>query len=193
MAVPIDLVAFQRLNVGPDGKRLLDDGILGPKTRWALALAELPRWRQDVVLGALRWLGVGETGGDNRGPEIDAWLAACGVQPGNPWCAAFYSALLRAAGIEMRQARVSELAKRLEPVAVPLPGDAGYIIHPDGSGHIGAVIAPGWPLVALCEGNTRDLVRVGTRATAGLSFGTPRGYGLPALPAGLLPLGGSTR
>lgn len=43
--------------------------------------------------------GVTEHGGNNRGPEVDAYLAAVGVPPGMPWCTAFVRwCLERAAG-----------------------------------------------------------------------------------------------
>jgi len=47
---------------------------------------------------ARRYAGqVREVGGNNRGPEINQWLRAVGVSPGQPWCGAFVAAMLRAA------------------------------------------------------------------------------------------------
>lgn len=47
---------------------------------------------------ARRYVGqVRETGGNNRGPEINRWLRAVGASPGDPWCAAFVAGMLRAA------------------------------------------------------------------------------------------------
>lgn len=40
---------------------------------------------------------VREVGGNNRGPIITPWLRAVGASPGDPWCAAFVAAMLRAA------------------------------------------------------------------------------------------------
>lgn len=34
-------------------------------------------------------VGVLEVGGNNRGPEVEAFLAAAQLPPGQPWCAAF--------------------------------------------------------------------------------------------------------
>src|SRR5206468_3145594 len=33
--------------------------------------------------------GVHEIGSSNTGPQVDKYLAAAGVSPGNPWCASF--------------------------------------------------------------------------------------------------------
>ena len=40
----------------------------------------------DIARG---FVGVRETGGNNRGPEVEAWLARVGLPPGNAWCMAF--------------------------------------------------------------------------------------------------------
>ena len=37
---------------------------------------------------ARRSIGVHEQGGNNRGPQIDEYLASVGLEPGYPWCAA---------------------------------------------------------------------------------------------------------
>lgn len=191
MIAPVDVAAFQRLHVGPDGQKLLPDGRIGAKTQWAMALSELPLWRSLLVNAALKWVGLMETG-ENRGTEIDAWLAACGVQPGNPWCAAFVSAVLRSVSIDCEEARVSKLAERFPDTAVPLPGDIGYWLREDGTGHCGIVtgVAPGG-FVSQVEGNSGDGVRVVTRGA--LKFLCPRGYGMPAVWTGLLTGGSKTR
>jgi hypothetical protein len=38
---------------------------------------------------ARSFIGVREVGGNNRGPEVEAWLARVGLPPGNAWCMAF--------------------------------------------------------------------------------------------------------
>lgn len=50
-----------------------------------------------VVNAAQRWLNAApqEDKGHNRGTAIDAWLLACGVPVGNPYCAAFMSRCIR--------------------------------------------------------------------------------------------------
>jgi hypothetical protein len=187
----MDVTAFQRGRLGPDGAALVVDGQLGPRTRWAMALAELPQWRQDVVLAALQWVGLQETGGENRGPEIDAWLAACGVQPGNPWCAAFVSAILRGAGIACAEARAARLLAQYPATECPVPGDLGGWVNDDGTGHVGIVTGVSSNSVSLCEGNSGDGVRVGVRSRV-LEFRCPKGSPLPAVAVGNA-LGSRTR
>jgi hypothetical protein len=189
---PVDLAAFQRLHYGPDGVKLNADGNLGPKTAWALALEALPHWRQNVVLGALKWVGLKETS-ENRGVEIDAWLEACGAQSGNPWCAAFVSAVLRGAGISCAEASVARLAAKYPEIEVPLPGDISYWLRDDGTGHCGIVTGVGPHYVSVCEGNSNDGVRVGFRDLALLHFVRPMGQGVPEVWSGLLMLGSKTR
>ncbi len=189
--IPVDIAAFQRLRVGPDGERLKPDGALGPKTYWALALDSLPQWRVDVVLGALKWNGLREQG-ENRGPEIDAWLAACGVQSGNPWCAAFVSAILRGAGIGCSEASVARLRGRFPRTETPVPGDVMCFVRDDGTGHTGIVTGVSADRVSTCEGNSNDGVRVGWRPRAGLDFVVPMGQPLPGVWSGLTQLGGKT-
>ena len=189
--IPLDLPAFQRLRVGPDGVKLDPDGDLGPKTRWALGLDALPQWRQDVVIGALKWVGLTETG-TNRGPEIDQWLAACGVQSGNPWCAAFVSAILRGAGIGCAEASVARLRAKFVRTDSPVPGDVMCFVRDDGTGHCGIVTGVSADRVSTCEGNSQDGVRVGWRIRAGLDFVLPMGQPLPGVWSGLTQLGGKT-
>ncbi len=45
--------------------------------------------------------GVRETGGANTGPQVDQYLEAAGVAPGNPWCASFITWSLEQAGHKM--------------------------------------------------------------------------------------------
>ncbi|WP_051324069.1 NHLP-related RiPP peptide [Candidatus Solirubrobacter pratensis] len=45
--------------------------------------------------------GVRETGGANTGPQVDQFLAAAKVAPGNPWCASFVTWSLEQAGHKM--------------------------------------------------------------------------------------------
>ena len=43
----------------------------------------------NAVREAERQVGIVESGGNNRGPEVEAFLTAVGHPPGAPWCAAF--------------------------------------------------------------------------------------------------------
>ena len=45
--------------------------------------------------------GVRETGGANRGPQVEQYLASAKVAPGNPWCASFITWSLEQAGHKM--------------------------------------------------------------------------------------------
>ena len=45
--------------------------------------------------------GVHEIGSTNTGPQVDHYLAAAGVSPGNPWCASFVTWSLEQAGHKM--------------------------------------------------------------------------------------------
>lgn len=42
-----------------------------------------------AVREAERQVGVAESGGNNKGPEVEAYLGAVNLEPGQPWCAAF--------------------------------------------------------------------------------------------------------
>ena len=42
-----------------------------------------------------------EIGSSNTGPQVDRYLAAAGVAPGNPWCASFVTWSLEQAGHKM--------------------------------------------------------------------------------------------
>jgi hypothetical protein len=44
---------------------------------------------QTALVRVRSFIGVKEVGGNNRGPEVEAWLARVGLPPGNPWCMAF--------------------------------------------------------------------------------------------------------
>lgn len=162
------------------GRPLRVDGQLGPRTRWALAIADLPRHRRDIVQIACSQVGVEEVpAGSNRGVAIDGYLRPAGVGLGQPWCAAFVSWVLREAGVPREEFRYTAsaagLLKQLRPaVGGLMPGDVFGWVNPDGTGHVGFVIGDdGTPAGAVitCEGNSRHGVRVNCRPREGLSFG----------------------
>lgn len=160
------------------GRPLAVDGQLGPRTKWALAIADLPRYRRDIVRTATLEHGVVEEPlGSNRGAAVDAYLKPAGVGLGQPWCAAFVSWVLREAGClgELKYtASAATMLRQLRPcVGQPLPGDVFGWINPDGTGHVGFVIgsAPylgGEAELITCEGNSRNGVRVNRRSREGL-------------------------
>ena len=71
---------------------------------------------RQIIVEARKYLHVRETGGPNRGPEIDRWLLRVGSVPGQPWCAAFASCMLadacKAVGVPL-PIRLSASAHRL--------------------------------------------------------------------------------
>lgn len=105
--------AFQSRSIGPDGLPLVVDGQAGPLTRFALDVT-LKRKNGPILLSlpipaigsrpgnasktgwnalniAKRELaaGAGETGGDNRGPDVMRYHAITGGKAGESWCASF--------------------------------------------------------------------------------------------------------
>ena len=48
---------------------------------------------------ALAYVGTVERGGVNRGPRVERFLQSVGLDPGQPWCAAYVSYVLDAAGV----------------------------------------------------------------------------------------------
>jgi hypothetical protein len=150
------------------------DGRAGPRTNWALAIDDLPRYRRDIVRIACAEVGACEMPlGSNRGPRVDVYLAPTGLG-GVPWCAAFVSWVLRQAALPGATYTASA-RKTLEvwpEVGSPIPGDLFGWVNPDGTGHVGFVIgyAAGSEDVATLEGNSNNCVRVCQRPRAGLQF-----------------------
>lgn len=155
------------------GKPLLVDGDPGEKTRWAMDLATLPQWRQNDVRFLLSFNGQREEG-VNQGDLADRALAICrldndidGSGPsddGYPWCAA-----LASLGLSQHSpypfvpdASVRRLVASLHPVdaLVALPADIAYVLHADGTGHVGTLIARGGGWSVSVDGNLGNMVRV---------------------------------
>lgn len=170
---------FQAEHTDWTGRPLTVDGKLGPRTRWALAIADLPRHRREIVRIACSQVGNVEAPlGSNRGVEVDAYLRPTGLSA-VPWCAAFVSWVLREAGCLADGLRytpsAAQMIRQLRPaVSGPLPGDVFGWVNPDGTGHVGFVIGTdGTPAgaVVTVEGNSENSVRSNTRPLEGLSFG----------------------
>lgn len=154
------------------------DGIVGPAT-WA-ALFALPEYvvtdaRGSLLRGVLevarRQVGVRESGGPNRGPEVEKFLASVGLGPGYAWCAAFAyfcfeqsAKALRIPNPAVRTASVHKAFNDAPPAARVLPGDTVdtppspgsiYCIdHGHGRGHCGLVLAIRETGILGFEGNT---------------------------------------
>jgi CHAP domain-containing protein len=148
-----------------------------------VTLAEL----RDVALDiALTQDGVRESGGANRGPEVERYLAAVGLGPGHPWCCAFviwcYAEAIRRRdrGREMplrRTGKVARLWEKAWPVwktdEPALGAVAIHLVDPrdsESNGHTGLVIRYNSVTVETIEGNTNavgsrlgDCVRINAR------------------------------
>jgi hypothetical protein len=178
---PDQIKAFQATHRNHLGEPLKVDGDLGPQTAWALAIAELGAKRQAIVSAAQDHVGRSENG-DNRDPEIDRWLLRCGVPVGLAWCAAFASFCVSASGLNLHEASVARLSKLLPHTDAPQPGDVGYYLNPDGTGHCWIVIGVGPTTILNIEGNQRNAVRVLRRVRSQARF-------LQTVPtAGVLPV-----
>lgn len=151
-------------------------------------------YRDAVTLGALALnIAQGEDGekedppGSNRGPRVDVYLRAAGLDPeagSYAWCAAFVTwavreAILRAGGpFRWRGSPlVANLLKRNRPLAVviPQPGDVFIHLGDDGHNHTGFVAIPNADgSFASFEGNTdRAGSRTGGRV---MHQNRPHGY-----------------
>lgn len=106
--------------------------------------ADLSSLQRSVIEQAIASIGVAEEGGSNRGPQIDGYLRELGVPLGQPWCAAWASAIWRAAGARvppgwrgascdqwmqwgMQEGLWSATATYGAAVLYGIPGDASHI------------------------------------------------------------------
>lgn len=165
------LRAFQAAHVGPDGHALVEDGIIGPATAWALshpngvAMSYLAGdWRTDIataraeLVPALKWaalqVGTHETpDGSNRGTQIDQWTGLVGLAAGvagPPWCAYFASAAYAQLVGGSPFGRLASALKlrdwgqskgRLVTPSNAAIGDVFVILRGDNHGHVGIVCA----------------------------------------------------
>lgn len=104
-----------------------------------------------------------EPKGSNRGPWVDIYLRAAGVDPGNPWCAAFVTYLLQRVGQEQfpkHPAAVIEWSRWAEKsghlVTEPKRGDLFFLLNSNGTGHIGIVLENKGTRIRTIEGNSND-------------------------------------
>lgn len=132
----------------------------------ALQLAPwLPRdvspLRRAIVEHALTSVGIAEEGDSNRGPQIDSYLQALGVPLGQPWCAAWATAVWHAAGAMVppgyRGASCDEWMRwgmgNGRWVREPTYGDAALYGVPGDAQHIGIIVRLR-PYQYAVEGNT---------------------------------------
>lgn len=115
---------------------------------------------------AQSYVGTTERGGNNNGPEVRAFLRSVGLGPGYPWCAAFVSYCLTAAGVEYPTKRTAGarafISDRSVTATDVLYGRAtvkpGWLViwrrGNSWAGHIGIVTTWGKASGATIEGNT---------------------------------------
>lgn len=116
-----------------------------------------------VLEVAAREIGVREVG-RNRGKRVEIYQASVGLEPGNPWCAAFVSWCFLSAARELGvpcplhpSGGALKLWRLAEPEARkkhPEPGAIFVIDHGGGLGHVGIVEAVRIGFVQTIEGNT---------------------------------------
>jgi hypothetical protein len=156
------------------------DGIVGPVT-WAALFSEPPIFvtkPANALLAAVldvarSQVGVRETGGPNRGPEVEKYLASLGLAAGNSYCMAFIFWCFAEACV--RRSERNPLVKTgrvldhwsLAPATVKIaaemvmddltlvqPGAIFMIDHGEGRGHCGFVHEVRPFGVGTIEGNT---------------------------------------
>jgi len=128
-------------------------------------------WLDDSVdatrAAIARWaasrIGVYDTTGPHRSPQIDAWNLAAGAPLGSPWCASFASAVWRANGVTPGGNAACQdwhekavVASRW--LATPQAGDVAlfdFSTTPGWADHCGVVIRVS-PTVLTVEGDTDD-------------------------------------
>lgn len=154
-----DVKRFQAANSNHRGNPLDVDGVAGPETRWALAVAALGPVRKDFVHAACDVVGfVEDPIGSNDDPKgwIKGLLARCGVSPDLAWCAAFASWVVHGPKI----AGAVRLGQALPKTMNPLPGDLMWFqTSATGNGHCGIVIGVSLTDVMTVEGNLDNRVQ----------------------------------
>lgn len=187
---PEEIKAFQRGHSDWEGNDLEVDGILGPRTAWALAISRFERRRQAIVARACSCVGMREDT-PNRSVAIDTWNRRAGARLGSPYCASAASWCISVEGAEeIREASAQQLLRMLRPVNTIQPGDVGGAPTGKYTGHVGIVIGQAPGEVAMVEFNHGNRVAVVRRSTVGLTFCTnlsdpataPMPPGLPLVP-----------
>lgn len=181
------------------GVPLKVDGDLGPRTRWAIAMAAQDPRRQAIVRRACSGVGVIRETIANRGPGVPGvdWLLrrAHVDVPEDPtiplpdygWCAAFASWCISVDGLPVRaEAGARALAESLRTPTIILPGDLAWFPTGKWEAHIAPIIGVGPGEVATAEGNRRNACELVRRSTSEVRIVTPFPFeDLPGIPPGL--------
>jgi hypothetical protein len=169
----LSILDFQKEHYNHLGKKLDQDGVLGPQTRWAMDVASLSHERRLVWAAARPHIGLTEEPfGSNDEPTgtIDGWLKRAHAPEGEPWCASAASAWLSVA-TPVAIAGAIRLGKHFPAVDRPWAFDLfWYPTDNKGHGHVGLVIGVGSTEVMTLEGNCRNKVMVARRPIQGLNF-----------------------
>lgn len=98
---------------------------------------------------AVSYIGVTEVGGNNRGPQVDQFLASVGLSPGYAWCASFVFFCFKQAAQQLslvnpcpRTAGAIKLWTLTEPICrttTPTSGCIYVLNHGKGQGHAGII------------------------------------------------------
>lgn len=134
-----------------------------------------------TAIGALRYaiqqIGQQEQPrGSNKGPMVNEYLAAVGLQPGYAWCQAFVywcyenaskdngseNPVVRTAGVydcwNKSKGNPNVHRRCIEPTEIPQPGDQFILLFSNGSGHTGIVehidTSKEVPVLHTIEGNS---------------------------------------
>lgn len=172
---PAQVLEFQQTKPRDWNGALLGlDGDLGNRTKWALAIEDLPRYRRRIVRAAVLWRGVVEEPlGSNRNPLIDEWVLDAGGKLGDSYCAAYVRAVLKAAGVPcIRTVSAKRCLEQFEQIDVSeaQPGDLAGWVEPDDHGHVYPLIGFTKEGVAGMEGNHGNRVALTSRVAQGLQF-----------------------
>lgn len=114
---------------------------------------------------AISYVGITETA-PNSGPAIDDFLRHVGHRPGAPWCAAFVSHTLSAAGAQAPATRTALASRFIDRTSIdakhvlrgtydPSPGD--IVVWRRGDtvfGHVGLLVSSSRSALRTVEGNT---------------------------------------
>lgn len=184
---PEEIEDFQAAHKDWEGKALVIDGDLGPRTEWAMAISRLEPWRQEIVGRACSKVGIAELS-PNRHPQIDAWNLRCGAPLGSPYCASFSSWCMSIDGLpEVREASALELGRSMRNTTLVLPGDFAWFQTGPSAAHIWPIIGLGPGEVGGVEANHNNMIGLTRRATTGtVRIVTPLPVQVyPAVPIGL--------
>jgi hypothetical protein len=124
-----------------------------------------------VGTAALAWAqgelerGVREVGGNNRGPDVEAYLAAVDLPAGEPWCCAFVvTGIMNGAGALGVPCTCPSTGSCLHlwaratnaRVKVPQAGDVYVLQHSPSTGHVGFVetVSESGQVLTEISGNT---------------------------------------